>query len=132
MRAAIAALSAIASLDQGLGVDDRSPSLEQRLAGIKLNGTPAGRRSVNRTTEKHVASLEHRVALLGPSLPGDQFAWIAWTADDELDCLEQIGRRLAYEDIALTVDDQLRWLEIEAGATRRMLAGEAPTMSLDR
>jgi hypothetical protein len=42
LRAAIAALSAIAQLDQGLGVDARLAALEERLGGTKPNGS-AGR-----------------------------------------------------------------------------------------
>jgi hypothetical protein len=42
LRAAIAALSAIAQLDQGLGVDARLAALEERLGTIKPNGS-AGR-----------------------------------------------------------------------------------------
>jgi hypothetical protein len=38
MRAAIAALSAIAQLDQGLGVDERIRQVEERLATVKVNG----------------------------------------------------------------------------------------------
>jgi hypothetical protein len=38
MRAAIAALSAIANLDQGLGADERLAAIEDRLASIKANG----------------------------------------------------------------------------------------------
>jgi hypothetical protein len=35
LRAAIAALSAIASLDQGLGADQRLSAIEERLAAVK-------------------------------------------------------------------------------------------------
>jgi hypothetical protein len=38
LRAAIACLSAIASLDQGIGVDARLGEIEARLAAIKPNG----------------------------------------------------------------------------------------------
>jgi hypothetical protein len=38
LRAAIAALSAIASLDQGLGVDARLAEIEAKLASVKPNG----------------------------------------------------------------------------------------------
>jgi hypothetical protein len=37
--AAIAALSAIAALDQGLGADERMAAIEDRLASIKPNGS---------------------------------------------------------------------------------------------
>jgi hypothetical protein len=41
LRAAIAALVAMANLDQGLGADQRLTDLEERLSSIKPNG--AGR-----------------------------------------------------------------------------------------
>jgi hypothetical protein len=42
LRAAIAALVAIANIDQGLGAEARLTELEERLAGLKPNGS-AGR-----------------------------------------------------------------------------------------
>ena len=41
LRAAIAALSAIAQLDQGLGVDGRLAEIEAKLASVKPNGSAA-------------------------------------------------------------------------------------------
>jgi hypothetical protein len=42
LRAAIAALSAIASLDQGLGADERLRMIEERLGTIRPNGHAPG------------------------------------------------------------------------------------------
>jgi hypothetical protein len=72
---------------------------------------------------RRLRALERRLApLRPPAVP----AWIRWTTHAELDDLEERYRLAAEAGRELTELDVLRVIEVEAAATRRMLAGEPP------
>jgi hypothetical protein len=74
--------------------------------------------------ERRIAEIELQVAALRPPAPHDELlAWAHWTTDEELEFLEGVAKR-GVCGVEPSADEQLRWIEIEAGATRRMLAGE--------
>ena len=73
------------------------------------------------TTDKRLRDLEGRYPV--PLRPPP---WLHWTTHAELDLLEAMYQLAEDEDRELTPMDLLRQIEIEAVATRRMLAGEPP------
>ena len=74
--------------------------------------------------ERRLRAIEARRAQ--PAPPGTMPAWAHWVRHEEIDELEDLYRRVADGEHEPTEADELRCIEIEAGATRRMLAGEAP------
>jgi hypothetical protein len=65
--------------------------------------------------------------MLAPTPHGldEALAWTAWTSDDDLEWLEQLAWRMAYQDHEPTPEERAQWLALEADAIRRMLAGES-------
>ena len=79
-----------------------------------------------------VAALARRIADLEvrrgrPPLPGVAPEWLRWAIGEEVDALEALCGEIETGARAATEIDRLRVIEIEAAATRRMLAGEAPS-----
>ena len=79
-----------------------------------------------------VASLARRLAELearraSPPPPGGLPAWVRWASHEEVDELEELYRAIETGEREATEVDELRCIEIAAGATRRMLAGEPPS-----
>ena len=80
----------------------------------------------------NVAALARRLAELEarraqPPAPGILPAWVRWARHEEVDELEALYRAIEEGEREVTEGDELRCIEIAAGATRRMLAGEPPT-----
>jgi hypothetical protein len=71
---------------------------------------------------RRLRDLERRLAPLRPRA----LDWIAWMTNAELDDLEEQYRLAAEDGREPTPMDVLRAIEVEAAATRRMLAGEPP------
>ena len=59
--------------------------------------------------------------------PGGLPAWVRWARHEEVDELEDLYRAVEDGEHEPTEVDELRCIEIAAGATRRMLAGEPPS-----
>ena len=76
-----------------------------------------------------LASLRRRLDQLEARLPAapaelpEQLRWIEWTANSELDRLEEIYRAAVDEGRDLTEPEQLEVLSIEAMALKRRLEG---------
>ena len=74
-----------------------------------------------------VASLARRLAGLEARLrPTPASGWLAFATRGDLEALEAILAPIEAGERAPTEVDQLRCIEIEARATRAMLAGEQP------
>ena len=75
--------------------------------------------------EKRIAGLEAAVARVVPVRPeiGEALAWAAWATAGELVFLRGVCDRAAC-GVEPTPDECLHVIEIEAGCTRKMLAGE--------
>ena len=74
------------------------------------------------------AALARRLAELearrSQQQPGVLPAWVRWARYEDVDTLEDLYRRVADGEHEPTEVDTLLCIEIEARATRRMLAGE--------
>jgi hypothetical protein len=82
--------------------------------------------------EKRLDVLERQVAALRPAAPSDEpLAWARWSTDAELEFLEGVAERAAY-GVEPSAAERLRWIEVEAGATRKMLAGEPDDLEKSR
>ena len=79
---------------------------------------------------RRLADLEARLEPLRPSAPGAPPPWLAWASRGELLELETLLEPIEADERDPTEVDQLLALEIEARATRRMLAGEPPASPL--
>ena len=75
--------------------------------------------------ERRLGEIETAVARVVPVRPeiGEALAWAAWATDCELMFLRGVCDR-ATCGIEPTPDECLHVIEIEAGCTRKMLAGE--------
>ncbi len=76
-----------------------------------------------------IASLARRLAELEASrrpAPGEASGWLAFATRGDLEQLEALLEPIEAGERAATGVDQLLVLEIEARATRRMLAGKPP------
>jgi hypothetical protein len=73
---------------------------------------------------RRIAELEARRGV--PREPGAAPAWLRWATGDEVDQLEQLYRAVETGAREPTESDQLLCIEVEAAATRLMLAGEPP------
>jgi hypothetical protein len=72
---------------------------------------------------RRLAAIEARLAPLRPRpATPEALAWLGWVSCDDLVWLEGLLR----EDREPTELERVRVIEIEASATRRMLAGEPP------
>jgi hypothetical protein len=56
------------------------------------------------------------------------FAWFAWLPDEDLMWIEGVIERAHVHGIQPTPEEWAKWLGLEAGAIRRMLAGEPPVV----
>jgi hypothetical protein len=72
-----------------------------------------------------LVGIEASVARLRPRELGAPFAWLRWSTLDELLDLERLSEAV-HHGHELTAAEQLRAVECEVAATRRMLAGEKP------
>ena len=81
---------------------------------------------MNAALQRRLAQIEEQLAVLAPTPPGldEALAWTAWTSDADLEWLEQLAWRMAYQDHEPTPAEQARWLSIEAAALHAMLEGE--------
>ena len=74
--------------------------------------------------ERRLRAIEARLAPLRPPAPAS--AWLSWVDVDDLDWAEGVLYEAELGTREVTEQDLLRFIEIEAAATRRMLAGEPP------
>ena len=76
--------------------------------------------------ERRLEQIEAQLAVLAPKPTelDDALVWVAWLSRDDLSWLEELYRRLAEGGGEPTTQERARCLAIEAGAIRRMLAGE--------
>jgi hypothetical protein len=87
---------------------------------------------VNRAVlERRLDAIAAEVAALQPMAPADPgnnpFAWLAWLHTGDLMWIEGVIER-GNLGIELTPEERAQWLALEAGAIRRMLAGEPPVV----
>ena len=75
--------------------------------------------------ERRLRVIEARRAQ--PPAPGAPPAWLRWATGEEVDALEAMLGEIEDGEHEPTEVDTLLCIEIEARATRRMLAGEPPS-----
>ena len=75
------------------------------------------------TIARRIAELEARLVPLRPPAPGAPPPWLAFATRDELVELEALLELIEGGEREPTEVDRLRCIEIEARATRAMLAG---------
>jgi hypothetical protein len=79
-----------------------------------------------RALDRRLVELEAQLALPRPKADLEALCpWLRWVSHDDLDWLEQLYRSMEHGAEPSEVD-RLRAVEIEARATRAMLAGEPP------
>jgi hypothetical protein len=83
--------------------------------------------------ERQLAALEVEVARIAPpkSDSDNPLAWAAWLTNDELEFAENVAR-LAVSGDDLRPAEYARWIEVQAGAIRRMLNGEPTDVEKSR
>ena len=73
---------------------------------------------------RRLAELEARRAR--PPVPGVAPEWLHWATGEEIEALEVVYFAVETGEREATEADLLLCIEVEAAATRRMLAGEPP------